>query len=116
MKARFFQLVRHVIGGNDAYIIAFHHTGCLRHADGKSLPGKNVLNSFMTASQTYGDSVSAADAAPGCVHGVGSAVFIVGGDNQNRLGIGKWFCSEIFSHALSSLCVLYNPYNPFSLP
>ena len=106
MESGFLEFIRYFISGDDADIIAGNHMSRICHADGKGFAGLNVFHCFMTGAQTHGDLRVVADAAPGSVHGVRRAVFIIGGDDQHRLRISIGLGPEVFSHSNTSCMMI----------
>lgn len=96
-------LVRHLVAGLDAHVVAGNHLLRRGHADGKGLACQDVGGGFMTFADAHAQFLVLADAAPGCVHGVGSTVLIVGSQDKDRLGIGPGLGSKILAHGDSSL-------------
>ena len=96
-------LVRHLISGLDAHIVAGNHLLRRGHTDGKGLACQNVGSGFMAFADAHAQLLVLADSAPGRVHGVGGAVFIVGSQDKDWLGVGPGLGSKILAHDNSSL-------------
>ena len=77
--------------------------GGVGKADSECASGLNVSGGLVAGAQAKHHFVGIVQAAPGSVHGVGSAVFIIGANNQHRQGIKPGLGSEIFTHSKHSL-------------
>ena len=110
MEAGAGELVGHAVAGDEAHVVAGHDLSGLGHAHRESLAGQNVLHRLVPGAEAQADFVHFADAAPCRVHGVGRAVFAVGGDDEHGLGISEGLGPEILSHSrLFSLEVCLSP-------
>ena len=103
MPSGLYHLVRHLVAGLNAHIVAGHHLLRRGHADGEGFAGQNVGGGFMAFADAHTQLLVLADAAPGRVHGVGGAVFIVSRQDKDRLGISPGLGSKILAHSNASL-------------
>ena len=96
VPARLLQFPGLRVARGDSHIVAGHQLLRGGHADGEGLPGQDIGGGLVPLADAHGDLAGLADAAPGGVHGVGSAVLPVGGQDQHRLGIGPGLGAEAF--------------------
>ena len=76
-KARLFHLVRRVVGGDKAHIIAGLHLRQCTEADGKRAVFEDVLGGLVTRAQAEDDLIGIVQTAPCGVHGIGVAVAVI---------------------------------------
>ena len=87
-------LVRSLIAGLAAHIVAGHQLLHCGHAHGEGLVGQDIGGGPVVGADAHAQLLFIADATPGCVHGVGGAVLVVGRQDQDRLGIESGLCSN----------------------
>ena len=81
MESGFFHFVRCFVAGYNAYVIGLHHMSGVGDADSKGFACQYVFRGFVFAGKVQGDSVRVCHTAPGGIHGVGNALFVIRGDN-----------------------------------
>ena len=92
------KFVGHAVSRHQAHVVAGRDVCCVSHADGKGPRAQDVLHRLVPGTETQAYFVRFADAAPGCVHGVGGAVFVVGGYDEDGLRLGEGLGPEFLSH------------------
>ena len=77
------------VAGDDAHVVGCLHVLLLRDVDGEGPGAQEVLRGLVVGAEAEEDLVVVADCAPCGVHGVGGAVFVVGADYQDGLGVDE---------------------------
>ena len=83
--------------------------GGIRKTDGKSASCLDILSGPVAGAQAEDHLIGIVQSAPGSVHGIGSAVFIVGADDQHRQWIKPGFCPKILTHNTTSSLLYFCP-------
>ena len=90
------------VAGDDSHVVGLLHVLLLRDVDGEGPGAQEVLRGLVVGAEAEEDLVVVADCAPCRVHGVGGAVFVVGPDYQDGLGVDEGFPAHVFSHCGAS--------------
>ena len=92
------ELVRNLVSRYQPHVVAGCYLVRRREAHGERSPLQEVLGGLVGIADWYRYLVWVADAAPGCVHYVGSPVLVVCGYHQNRLRKEPVLGTKILSH------------------
>ena len=82
----------------DAEVVGLHHMGGIGQADGEGPSGLDVLHGLVGLGEVQRDGVALLHGAPGGVHDIDGAVFVVGRDHQDRHGEDAFCNIQLCSH------------------
>ena len=98
MKTSAGKFICNIVAAGDADIIAGHNLIRLAHADTEGTSAAQRGNRRVGRIYAHHDLIARAETAPGSIHTLRRAVFVVSSDDEHRFWINTWLNAKTFSH------------------